>query len=192
MSESPSFDRLLSDIQNGDTKEAGRVIELRFTNRLAALTASKLSERLRRRVGADDVVQSVYRTFFRRLNDGGLELLDWESLWALLARIAVRRTRHHARQAATAKRSQDRETPLTPEIELFDQVPGPESLMMTEELRNTLVEEMRDKYRPILERILEGHTHDEIARELATSISTVERVHRKAREILKKLLAAEI
>ena len=159
---------------------------------MTRMAEKNLAAGVKRRVGADDVVQSVYRTFFRRLNDGGLELLDWESLWALLARIAVRRTRHHARQAATAKRSQDRETPLTPEIELFDQVPGPESLMMTEELRNTLVEEMRDKYRPILERILEGHTHDEIARELATSISTVERVHRKAREILKKLLAAEM
>lgn len=42
----------------------------RYTRRLLELARRQLPERVRRRVDPEDVVQSVYRSFFRRLNDG--------------------------------------------------------------------------------------------------------------------------
>ena len=192
MSESSSFDRMLSGVRQGDADRIGEMIVRRFAARLVVLVAGKISERLRRRVEAEDVVQSVFRTFFRRLDDGLMELRDWESLWGLLARIAVCRICRHAESNAAARRSQDRETDLTPDVQAFDREPGAEQVLIAEELHRCLVAEMLEKYRPIVQQLLEGMTHEEIARELGTSISTVERVHRQVRERLTALLAAEV
>ena len=93
MPDSPSFDRLLSGVRKGDVDGAGVIIVRRFEARLAALAAARIGNRLGRRGGADDVVQEVYRTFFRRLDGGLIELRDWDSLWGLLARITVCRVR---------------------------------------------------------------------------------------------------
>ena len=191
MSDSPSFDRLLSGVRKGDVDGAGEIIVRRFAGRLVALATGKISQRLGRRVGAEDVVQSVFRTFFRRLDDGLMELRDWESLWGLLARIAVCRICRHAERNATARRSQDRETDLTPDVQVFAREPGAEEVLIAEELHRGLLDGMPEKYRPIIVQILEGTSHEEIARGLGTSISTVERVHRRARERLTALLTAE-
>ena len=42
----------------------------RYTQRLLGLARRQLPQRLRQRVDPEDVVQSVYRSFFRRLNEG--------------------------------------------------------------------------------------------------------------------------
>jgi RNA polymerase sigma-70 factor (ECF subfamily) len=191
MSESPSFDRLLSGVRRGDADAVAELIVRRFADRLVVLAARRISERLRRRVEAEDVVQSVFRTFFRRLDDGLMELRDWESLWGLLARIAVCRISRHAEHNAAARRNQGREVDWTADVQAFDREPATEEVLIAEDLHGCLVEAMPEKYRPILLRILDGATHEETARELSTSISTVERVHRRARDRLAALLAVE-
>ncbi len=192
MPDSPSFDRLMSEIRKGDLDGAGELLVRQFAARLAALAAAKIGARLAKRVGPEDVVQSVYRTFFRRLDDGLVELRDWESLWGLLARIAVCRICRHAEHHAAARRSQDREAALAEDVPAFDREPKPEEVLIAEELHADLLATMPEKYRSIAARILEGDTHEEIARGLGTSISTVERVHRRARERLTELLPAEV
>jgi RNA polymerase sigma-70 factor (ECF subfamily) len=191
MSESPSFERVLSGVRRGDADGVAELIVRRFADRLVALAARRISERLRRRVEAEDVVQSVFRTFFRRLDDGLMELRDWESLWGLLARIAVCRICRHAEHNAAARRNQNREVDWTADAQPFDRDPATEEVLIAEDLHACLVDAMPKQYRPILLRILDGGTHEEIARELGTSISTVERVHRRARDRLAALLAAE-
>ena len=191
MSESPSFDRLLSGVRKGDADGTGAIIVRQFEARLAALAAAKIGARLGRRDGADDVVQEVYRTFFRRLDGGLIELRDWDSLWSLLARITVCRVRRQAERNAAARRSQDRETDLADDVPAIDRAPRAEEVSIAEELRDRLIAEMPEKHRAIVLRILDGATHEAIAKELATSIATVERVHRRARERLSELLAAE-
>ena len=52
---------------------------------------------LQRRIGPDDIVQSVCRTFFRRSQDGQFELHGTASLWRLLCAITLAKVRHHAR-----------------------------------------------------------------------------------------------
>lgn len=191
MSDSPSFERLLSGIRNGDIDGAGEVVVRRFAGRLVALAAVKISPRLRRRVEAEDVAQSVFQTFFRRLDDGRIEVRDWTSLWCLLARIAVCRICRHADRNAAARRSQALEEELTPDVPAFDREPDAAEVLMAEELHGRVVADTPEKYRDIVARLLEGATHEEIARELGTSISTVERVHRRLRERLAAMLAAE-
>ncbi len=56
---------LLVRYQRGDPT-AAEAIFARYANRLLALARSRLSPKLARRVDADDVVQSTYRSFFVR------------------------------------------------------------------------------------------------------------------------------
>jgi DNA-directed RNA polymerase specialized sigma24 family protein len=191
MSESPSFDRLLSAFRKGDKNTTGEMIDRRFASRLIALATTKINKRLARRVGPEDVKQSVLRTFFRRLENGDVELRDWDSLWGLLAQIAVRRIRRHAEYNTAARRSQEREVALTANIEALDREPDPSEVLIVEEIQDRLLADMSDRHRPKLQRIMDGAKHGEIARELGTSISTLERVHRRARELLTAILASE-
>ncbi len=45
------------------------------------------------RVDADDIVQSVFRTFFRRVAKGDYEVPDGEELWKLFLVIALNKVR---------------------------------------------------------------------------------------------------
>lgn len=191
MSATPSFDRLLSRIRHNNAQAAAELVVERFAGRLAALAASKMSPKLQQRVGPEDIVQSVFATFFRHHNDGHLELRDWESLWGLLARIAVWRICRHAEHHAAARRSQDREAPAELAMEELQREPSPADVLVAEELRQQLLDGLAEKYRPIAQQILEGQTHEAIAEDLGTSLSTVERVHRRARECLADMLRTE-
>src|SRR4029450_11721998 len=83
-----------------------------FGERLSRLAQRHLSPRLNRRVGADDVVQSVCRTFFRRARQGEFELADAEALWRLLCVITLTKCRLVARFHRRGRRGLDREQPL--------------------------------------------------------------------------------
>src|SRR5262249_4250194 len=59
---------------------------------------------LRPKVDPEEVVQSVFRSFFRRHGEGHFDLDDWGSLWGLLARITARKcARKNARFRAPCR-----------------------------------------------------------------------------------------
>lgn len=188
MVDSHSFSDLVKRLNAGDRHEAAEAIVQRFASRLGALAARKMSQRLQQRLSPEDIVQSVFATFFRRIDNGQLEIRDWNSLWGLLAQITVWRVCRHAEHHRAGRRDSDRETPLLDDTQAFDREPRAEELLMASELCDRLVGEMAAKYRPIIHGILDGQTHEDIARENNTSLSTVERVHRRAKEILARIL----
>jgi RNA polymerase sigma-70 factor (ECF subfamily) len=191
---SESFRRLASCLARGETNDAAELVVERFASRLAGLAARGMSRGLQQRVDPEDVVQSVFATFFRQHHAGKIELRDWESLRGYLAQVAVWRVRRYARRDAAGRRDAGRAAPLA-EADAFDREPGPEDVRIAEELREHLLANLKarhpDKYHRIAARILEGAGHAAIAREFDTSITTVERVHARAREFLAKLLADE-
>ncbi len=75
---------------NSNDADAVEVIN-RFSRRLIGLARNQLDSGLRQKVGAEDVVQSVFRTFFRRHMDNEFDLRNWENLWSLLALITLRK-----------------------------------------------------------------------------------------------------
>ena len=96
MSSSDTFPQLLARVREGD-EDAAAVIFRRFVDQLIAKAHRHLSPAVRRKADAEDVVQSVYRTFFRRMHDGEFQLDHWGSLWGLLTRITVRKCAHAGR-----------------------------------------------------------------------------------------------
>src|SRR5262249_15706993 len=84
------FAMLMAALQDCDNC-AGRAVVDRYSARLIALARSRMSSRLRQKLSAEDVVQSVYRSFIRRHQAKPYELKTWDSLWGLLVVMAVRK-----------------------------------------------------------------------------------------------------
>jgi hypothetical protein len=108
----------------------------------------RLAEKLRRRVGPEDVVQSVCRTFLRRARAGPFQFADSAALWRVLCAITLTKVREQIRFHLRQKRGLGQETNLGLDagneggFDLVDPVPTPEQATATS-LPSTLDEEAR-------------------------------------------------
>ncbi len=136
------------------------------------------------------MVQSVFRTFFRRAARGDFILLDDDSLWALLARITVRKCyqqadrflarRRDVRREVTAGASaaQDGGEPLSAE-------PTPEEFAVLRETIEWLCQRLGSpRKQQILDLSLAGHSIAEISTQLGYYERGVERVRAEIKELL--------
>ncbi|MCA9216842.1 MAG: hypothetical protein KDB27_27420, partial [Planctomycetales bacterium] len=102
---------LLEQYRDGKI-DAATELYLRYANRLQALTDRQTSKAFASRFDPEDVVQSVFRTFFRRVSDGMYDVPPGEELWNLLLVLALNKIRtlgkHH--------RAQKRDVSATVEI----------------------------------------------------------------------------
>lgn len=101
----------LNHHRSGDPDGARRIFE-HFSRRLCQLAQRHLSTRLRQRVDGEDVVQSVFRTFFVRDAQGQFQIDDSDELWRLLVTITLRKARGVWRKNSSARRSAGREVSL--------------------------------------------------------------------------------
>src|SRR5689334_207958 len=69
--------------------DAATGLYLRYAQRLLALTRSKSSPALARRVEAEEIVQSVFGSFFRGAQQGYYDVPAGEELWKLFLVITL-------------------------------------------------------------------------------------------------------
>ena len=108
MSKADSFDGVMGRLQAGDEAAAAQIFH-RFANRLVALAQHRLDAQVRRKIDPEDVLQSVFRSFFVRQAEGRFELEDWDSLWSLLVRITLRKCGRQIAALRAARRNVGRE-----------------------------------------------------------------------------------
>lgn len=108
------FDRLMDRLRRGDEEAAAAVFH-RFARRLIALARSQLDSWIRTRVEPEDVIQSVFRSFFTRFASGQLQIDDWDNLWTVLTLITVRKCVNRIEFWQATKRDPRREAPLAAE-----------------------------------------------------------------------------
>src|SRR6266699_1837379 len=80
--------KLLDQWRAGDERAAKELFDS-YVERLMALARRRISQRLASRVDPEDIVQSVFRTFFGRLKAGQFEIADQDDLCKLLVQITV-------------------------------------------------------------------------------------------------------
>src|SRR5207249_10120696 len=92
-------DRSLLNLWRAGDETAAREIFERYAERLAGLARRRLGQRLGRRVDPEDIVQSVFRTFFARAKAGQVTISGQDDLCKLVFRLTVvktlRQVRHH-------------------------------------------------------------------------------------------------
>ncbi len=90
-------------------QHAAQVLVDRYMLRLTALAQSRLSRLLARRLDAEDIVLSAWRSFFVAVNRSRLQIPDDDNLWPLLATFTLRKLQRQAQRQLADRRSTVRE-----------------------------------------------------------------------------------
>jgi RNA polymerase sigma-70 factor (ECF subfamily) len=193
----PSFDQLLAQLRQRDEAAAAAVFH-RFRHRLIGLARQQLDGPLQRKLGPEDVVQSVFRTVFRRLAEGQFDLGDWDSLWSLLTCITVRKCGRWREYFRAQARDVLRECPPpvaaegdSSGLEVLDREPAPEEVAMLREAVQQLLSGLTDAEQQIAMLILEGHAPAEVGRAAGCSESKAYRVRRLVLSRLERMREAD-
>lgn len=184
MTAESSFTNLMGRLQAGDADAAGLVFE-RFAHRLLALARGHLDGRTRRLVDPEDVLQSVFRSFFARHADGQFELIDWNGLWAMLVVLTLRKCGRKVRHLRAARRDVRREDAA--EWESLADGPTPDEAAALCDLLDALRQRCGAEDWPLVALCLHGHTHAEVADRAGCTERTVRRVVARARQRLQRL-----
>ena len=197
MAPSNSFTDLMTRLRAGEEPAAADLFQ-RFAPRLIALARSRLDQRLRQKVDPEDVLQSVYQSFFLRHTQGQFELAGWDDLWSLLTVLTLRKCSRWARYFHTAGRDVGRETSLEvlpdasdPDQGLFAAEPTPEEAAMLTENLEQLFRGLEGRDRAIVGLSLQGYSVREIGARLGRPQRTVFRILERAKQRMLRLQAAE-
>jgi RNA polymerase sigma-70 factor (ECF subfamily) len=185
-----SVTRLIIDLRSDEPavrELAARLVWQRYFQELLTLARSHLSARIRGRENEEDVLQSMYKSFFLRQRQGGFDLASRDELWKLLVQITLRKARNTANHHLQAKRDIRREAgdavPMNDtgepgsfldQIETVDPTPV-EAALLNEALERGFMALREPELRRIAQKKLEGFTNQEIADELRCTLRTVER-----------------
>ena len=174
--------------RDGD-EEAAEQLYLRYADRLWTLARTQIGHRFGGRFDADDVVQSVFRTFFRRARGGEFAIDQSVALWQLLVKITINKVRRKAKFHKAAIRDIAREAhglgdELLPET-LADLPEAESSAALLDEL-DKLLAGLKDREIEIVKLCLEGFSTAEIAARVSRSRSTVRRLLNRVGGLLEK------
>lgn len=183
-------DHSLLNRYRGGSQDAATELYFRYARRLRGLARAQLSTDLAGKVEVDDIVQSVFGSFFRGVSNDLYQVPAGEELWKLLLVIALHKIRNQGRYHHTAKRDVSR-TASTEEIESAlasrsedDQADRAFLELVIEET----LQKMSGQQRHIVELRMDGLDVMEIAEKLGRSKRTVERLLQQARGKLAVLL----
>ena len=185
-SQEPSDQSLLRRFRSGEQDAATRLY-LRYAKRLHGLATAQTGADLNARLDPEDIVQSIFRTFFRRAQEGHYEVPDGEELWKLFLVIGLHKIRDAASFHRAGKRSVDRTIGMSFESGDLDPT-APDGLaeqtlrLVIDELLTSLSENQRE----IIMLRLDGEQVEEIAAKTQRSLRTVERTLQKFRELLRQ------
>ncbi len=181
--EDENCERLVRGLRAGDPHVLREFCAL-YGDRLHRLADRRLGGQLRRRVGPEDVVQSAYRTFLRRLQGGEFQLLESDGLSRLLCAITLRKLYQKARAHQRHKRDLTREVPLAgPGDEggpdPVDRQPLPDEAAAFADQFEQLLAALDPECQQIVDLKLQGLTNEEVAERLGSSERTVRRLVKK-------------
>lgn len=183
--------RLVERWRAGDQSAATELHD-RYVIRLIALVRKKLESKYSHRISPDDVVQSAWRTFFRRASNGQYDLRRSGDLWRLMSKIAVNKLKIRQRYHDAARRSPDREwTPTDPvDVESLSAIsstePDPADAAALLDLVERFMQELAPDDRTILEHRLQDCSVPEIAEKYGRTERTIRRRLERIRETLGK------
>jgi RNA polymerase sigma-70 factor (ECF subfamily) len=187
-----SFPDFLARLRAGDSA-APRELFRRFTHQLVALARGRFGPPVGHKVDPEDVVQSAYKSFFRRYGDGDLEVGNWNSLWGLLTLITLRKCAERVAYHRAACRDAAREVPgppgdeeTAPWPEALSREPTPVEAALLSEAVEQLLAGLDGDERPIVELSLQGYTTQEISERLGHPERTVRRLRERVRHRLER------
>ena len=184
-----SVTRLVADLRSDDSSVRNRAAQLiweHYFGRLLELARNHLDRRIRRREDEEDVVVSVYKSFYLRQQRGDYDLANRDALWKLLVTITLNKTRNVAKYHRRKQRDVVRDQTM-PEDDETDSArwalermeaagPSPaEAAVLSEALERRLHALADPELRQVAVAKLGGWTNAEVADQLNYTERTIER-----------------
>lgn len=191
MSEFSYDTSFIARCRSGDPEAARKLFD-NYVDRLVALARRRISQRLASRLDPEDIVQSVFRTFFGRIKDGQFQIANQDDLCKLLMRITVHKTLRQVAFHQAAKRDPHLESTQGEQVlermnEILAREPTPDdAVAFVDELEHFL-EKLKPQERQILEMRMAGYSNKEIMQKLniehdRTIRRVIERIRGKAEQ----------
>jgi RNA polymerase sigma-70 factor (ECF subfamily) len=170
---------LVARWQEGDAQAAEELYQ-RYAEQLIALTYRRLPGKLALRVDPEDVVQSVYRSFFAAAREGRYVLQQSGDLWRLLLTITVHKVQNRLKHHLADKRDALRDVSVDGSasvhglpMHVLAREPSPEEAVMLSDLLEQVLTPFTQSQRRMIELKLQGYPLEEIATEVGTCRRTV-------------------
>ena len=164
-----------------------------FYETLLARTRRRISEKFRSRIGAEDILQTTFRTYYRRVIENKLGPSDENEAMAVITTIAYRKLMKKFEYFSAAKRGAQNDVTLGDLAMVLDPTnPSEDEQSRVEDIRCLTRKQLPTELWPALDKVMEGYTAAEI-REMYPEVSDYfERmVRRKLREVLEQLIAMD-
>lgn len=180
---------IIERMRQGDS-DAARIIYERFSAELLATTRRRISPRCRTRFDAEDIIQSVFRSFFARQASHPWDIRNWETLRAILKVMARRKCGRQIVRHQSQRRSVEREVPLDVAGDLRVSASrilvaqSAESHAISRERLERALANLSDRECEILRLFIDFYTPVEIADRLGCATRTVRRAVDKFRHLL--------
>lgn len=182
--------KLVGRWQSGDQQAAAELFQ-RYASRLIALAQQRLSAKLSSRVDPEDVIQSVYCSFFVGARDNRFVLQQSGDLWRLLVGITLHKVHHQVTKHTAQKRSVRKEQSASNgseqfpfPVEFLAQEPSPEEAVVLAETLQEVLSQFEPVKRKMVEMRLQGHSTADIVAATQRSRATVERVLERLKQQL--------
>src|SRR5581483_1720213 len=169
-----TFDQFMTRLRDG-SNEAAAAVFYRFAQRLIALARSRLEGAVLQKEDPEDVVQSVFRSFFTRHQGGQWEFESWDSLWTLLTLMTIRKCTNRIEFFHAERRDVQREVSLEPpdrsqeSWKVLADDPTPSQAAVLTEMLEDLMRSLEERDREILTLQLQGYTIPEISSRVGRS-----------------------
>jgi len=177
MGEDDPLTDLVERHRRGDPEAAARLFD-HYARRLCPLAERYLSGKLAGRVEGEDIVQSVFCTFFARSAKGEFHIDSRAQLWQLLVKITVLKAREKGRYHTAEKRDARIEQAIPGDdwlVTAASRAPGPEDAAVLVDEIEAVLRGLPTLHGEVLQRRLRGCGAAEIAAELGVSRQTVYR-----------------
>ena len=167
MSESATFDDLISSVRQGDEQAAAELVR-RYESELRVLARVRLTDpSLRRVVDSMDICQSIMANFFVRAAAGQFDLETPEQLLALLATMVRNKATDRVRSEQRDRRDVRRVAKTSiEELGLQEAQKTPGSLVAHQEMLNLVRDQLSDEENEIAKHRLNGSSWEEIAQQI--------------------------
>ena len=166
MSDVPPVSDLLDQLKSGSQAAANELYH-RYAQRLCHHVEQQIGQHLSGRLEAVDVLQSAFRTFFRRAANGEFQIDHTGDLWNLLVTITLNKIRGQAEHHCALKRDPRRELGhRQADSSATKSLASPseaETIALDEELETLLAPAAGGMEAEIVRLRLAGHTTLEIA-----------------------------
>jgi len=170
-----SVTKWIGEVRKGDEAAAQQLWE-RYFQRLLALCRKRIPGNVRQMADEEDVVLSVFDSFYRRARGGSFpQLNDRNNFWHLLVVMTARKALNYVRDQHAQQRAPDRVERDSIERVIGDE-PTPEfAAMFADEMDQRFSLLPDDTVRNVAHMKMEGYQNNEIAEQLGCSLRSVER-----------------